>query len=146
MVQVVFIRETALRKELARSPSSYVPKGYEKTPIQETREYAPTTQEVFKDTQIPKSTFDSEHILKKTFPQHKKETIQPSNQTSNQTSKFTPDAMISAAKLIQHSLENGLVPHWDADNPPSAKLALKLGFSEPEEYNGYYWLAPQEEE
>jgi predicted GNAT family acetyltransferase len=49
-------------------------------------------------------------------------------------------AMISAARLIQHSLENGLVPHWDADNPQSAKLATKLGFSEPEEYNGYYWL------
>lgn len=49
-------------------------------------------------------------------------------------------AMISAAKLIQYSLENGLTPHWDADNPPSAKLATKLGFSNPEEYNIYYWL------
>jgi len=50
-------------------------------------------------------------------------------------------AMISAAALIQYSLENGMVPHWDADNPPSAKLATKLGFSEPEEYNAYYWIS-----
>ncbi|MGY5876956.1 MAG: GNAT family N-acetyltransferase [Candidatus Thorarchaeota archaeon] len=50
-------------------------------------------------------------------------------------------AMISAARLIQYCLENGMIPHWDADNPPSAKLATKLGFTQPEEYNGYYWLA-----
>ena len=49
-------------------------------------------------------------------------------------------AMISAAALIQYSLEKELVPHWDADNPPSAKLASKLGFTKPEEYNAYYWL------
>lgn len=49
-------------------------------------------------------------------------------------------AMISAARLIQHSLKNGMLPHWDADNPPSAKLAIKLGFSNPEEYNAYYWI------
>ena len=49
-------------------------------------------------------------------------------------------AMISAAKLIQYSLENGMIPHWDADNPPSAKLAIKLGFTKPEEYNAFYWI------
>ncbi|MHA1908097.1 MAG: GNAT family N-acetyltransferase [Candidatus Thorarchaeota archaeon] len=52
-------------------------------------------------------------------------------------------AMISAARLIQYSLENGMIPHWDADNPPSAKLATKLGFSNPEEYNAYYWMSQQ---
>ena len=86
------IRETALKQELSRSPSSYVLSEYKKTPIQETQAYSPATQSVFKGTQIPKSTFDSEYILKKTFPSPKKETIQPSNQTS----KFTPEAMISA--------------------------------------------------
>ncbi|NHJ48434.1 MAG: GNAT family N-acetyltransferase [Asgard group archaeon] len=49
-------------------------------------------------------------------------------------------AMISCAKLIEYSLYNDLVPHWDADNEPSAKLAIKLGFTQPEKYNGYIWL------
>ena len=49
-------------------------------------------------------------------------------------------AMISSAALIQYSLENGLEPHWDADNEPSAKLALKLGFTKPEKYNAYIWM------
>lgn len=49
-------------------------------------------------------------------------------------------AMISCARLIEYSLLQGLVPHWDADNEPSAKLALKLGFIKPEKYNAYYWL------
>ncbi|MFW9920640.1 MAG: GNAT family N-acetyltransferase [Candidatus Thorarchaeota archaeon] len=49
-------------------------------------------------------------------------------------------AMIPAAKLIKHSLEMGLVPHWDADNPPSAKLATKLGFTDPDVYQTHFWL------
>ncbi|MBK5112662.1 MAG: GNAT family N-acetyltransferase [Candidatus Heimdallarchaeota archaeon] len=49
-------------------------------------------------------------------------------------------AMISCAKLIEYSLQQGLVPHWDADNEPSAKLALKLGFTEPEKYHAYFWF------
>ena len=53
-------------------------------------------------------------------------------------------AMISCARLIEYSLKEGLVPHWDADNEPSAKLALKLGFTEPEKYNAYYWIEKQE--
>ncbi len=48
--------------------------------------------------------------------------------------------MISCASLIEYSLLQGLVPHWDADNEPSAKLAIKLGFSNPEKYNAYYCL------
>ena len=49
-------------------------------------------------------------------------------------------AMIVCAKLIQYSLEKNLIPHWDADNEPSTKLALKLGFTKPERYDAYYWL------
>lgn len=48
-------------------------------------------------------------------------------------------AMLACAKLIQYSLERGLIPHWDADNPPSARLAKKLGFTQPEEYRTYHW-------
>ena len=51
--------------------------------------------------------------------------------------------MIVCAKLIQYSLENNLIPHWDADNEPSAKLALKLGFTSPERYNAYYWYVEE---
>lgn len=49
-------------------------------------------------------------------------------------------ALIICAKLIEYSLQNDLIPHWDADNEPSAKLALKLGFSQPEKYNAYYLI------
>ena len=49
-------------------------------------------------------------------------------------------AMISCAKLIEYSLQEELIPHWDADNEPSAKLAMKLGFTKPEKYNAYYWF------
>ncbi len=49
-------------------------------------------------------------------------------------------AMITAAQLIKHSLVTGLTPHWDADNQPSAKLATRLGFSDPEEYQTYFWI------
>jgi len=49
-------------------------------------------------------------------------------------------AMISCARLIEYSLQNNLIPHWDADNDPSAKLALKLGFIEPEQYDAYFWI------
>ena len=49
-------------------------------------------------------------------------------------------AAIVCAKLIEYSLQNNLVPHWDADNEPSAKLAIKLGFSNPEKYYAYFWI------
>ena len=48
-------------------------------------------------------------------------------------------AMINSAKLIDYSLEKGLIPHWDADNEPSAKLAKKLKFIKPEHYETYFW-------
>lgn len=54
-------------------------------------------------------------------------------------------ATIVCARLIQYSLENGMTPHWDADNEPSAALAKKLGFIKPEKYNAYFWLDEQEQ-
>ena len=49
-------------------------------------------------------------------------------------------ATIICAKLIEYSLQNNLEPHWDADNEPSAKLAIKLGYTNPEKYFAYYWI------
>ena len=48
-------------------------------------------------------------------------------------------ALIICAKLIEYSLSKGLISHWDADNEPSAQLALKLGFTKPEKYFSYFW-------
>jgi GNAT superfamily N-acetyltransferase len=39
-----------------------------------------------------------------------------------------------AATLILHCLNHGIEPCWDAHNPPSAQLALQLGFGEPRPY------------
>lgn len=47
-------------------------------------------------------------------------------------------ATIVCATLIKYSLENGFIPHWDADNKPSVNLALKLGYTNPVQY-GYYF-------
>lgn len=41
------------------------------------------------------------------------------------------------AALIKESLEKGITPHWDADNEISAKLALKLGFTDPINYSAF---------
>jgi GNAT superfamily N-acetyltransferase len=48
-------------------------------------------------------------------------------------------ATMASAALIEHSLENGLEPHWDAQNEPSIKMALKLGYTDPVQYDIYYW-------
>ena len=48
-------------------------------------------------------------------------------------------ATIASAALIEHSLENGLEPHWDAQNEPSIKIAIKLGYTDPVQYDIYYW-------
>ena len=45
----------------------------------------------------------------------------------------------ACASLIKESLERGLTPNWDADNEISAKLALKLGFTDPEHYYAYIY-------
>ncbi|NHJ46511.1 MAG: GNAT family N-acetyltransferase [Asgard group archaeon] len=43
-------------------------------------------------------------------------------------------ATLVAAYLIEYSLENGFDPRWDAANKPSVALALKLGYTNPEDY------------
>lgn len=43
-------------------------------------------------------------------------------------------ATVVSAHLISYSLENGYDPRWDAANKPSVELALKLGYTDPEEY------------
>jgi len=43
-------------------------------------------------------------------------------------------ATAACAALIEHSLENGLIPHWDAQDERSVNLALKLGYVNPERY------------
>ena len=47
-------------------------------------------------------------------------------------------ATIVGAALIEYALENGLVPHWDAQNEISVELAKKLGYTDPERYEAYY--------
>lgn len=47
-----------------------------------------------------------------------------------------------SAALILWALENRLTPHWDAANPESRALALKLGFTPRGEYQAYYVVEP----
>ena len=49
-------------------------------------------------------------------------------------------ATIACAKLNEYCLKRGISPHWDAENDESVKLALKLGFINPEPYHCYFWL------
>ncbi len=46
-------------------------------------------------------------------------------------------ARAAAAAMIEHCLDCGLEPCWDAHNPISAALATKLGFVEPKPYTAY---------
>jgi GNAT superfamily N-acetyltransferase len=43
-----------------------------------------------------------------------------------------------ASRLVLECLRRGLRPNWDAANPESCRLALKLGFKFVETYNAYY--------
>lgn len=52
-------------------------------------------------------------------------------------------AITMAANLLRDSLERGLDPHWDAANPESLALALKLGYKFAGEYSAYYINAEQ---
>ncbi|MFW9848921.1 MAG: GNAT family N-acetyltransferase [Candidatus Thorarchaeota archaeon] len=49
-------------------------------------------------------------------------------------------ATVACAALIENGLSNGMVPHWDAANPASVKLAEKLGYSNPDPYDVFYWM------
>jgi len=46
-------------------------------------------------------------------------------------------ATAAASAMIEHCLERGLEPCWDAHNEVSAALATKLGFVEPRPYTAY---------
>lgn len=45
-----------------------------------------------------------------------------------------------AARLLCWCLERGLEAHWDAANPESCALALKLGYQPLGSYLAYYLL------
>lgn len=47
-------------------------------------------------------------------------------------------AIALAARLIRWCLEQGFEPHWDAANPESCKLAMKLGYSPAGSYEAHY--------
>ncbi|MDF1540312.1 MAG: GNAT family N-acetyltransferase [Candidatus Thorarchaeota archaeon] len=49
-------------------------------------------------------------------------------------------ATIVCAALIEDALLKGITPNWDAANQPSVHLALKLGYTNPDPYDVYYWL------
>ncbi len=51
-------------------------------------------------------------------------------------------ASIVCASLIIYALENNVVPHWDAATEASVQLALKLGYTDPYEWNLFYLKAP----
>ena len=46
------------------------------------------------------------------------------------------------AALMVYALENDIVPHWDAVNDTSVQLALKLGYTDPYEWNVFYLKPP----
>ncbi|MEX2228500.1 MAG: GNAT family N-acetyltransferase, partial [Dehalococcoidia bacterium] len=43
----------------------------------------------------------------------------------------------AGARLVEHCLDHGLEPCWDAHNPPSTALAEQLGFVDPQRYAGW---------
>lgn len=47
-----------------------------------------------------------------------------------------------ASCLLLESLRHGLRPNWDAANPESCRLALKLGYVFKASYDAYYYPAP----
>ncbi|MFX0095468.1 MAG: GNAT family N-acetyltransferase [Candidatus Hodarchaeota archaeon] len=49
-------------------------------------------------------------------------------------------ATLLSAVLIEYCFEHNIAPCWDAANQVSTKLALKLGYSDPQEYEVYYWV------
>jgi GNAT superfamily N-acetyltransferase len=46
-------------------------------------------------------------------------------------------ASATAAAMIEHCIDVGLEPSWDAHNDMSAALATKLGFINPQPYTAY---------
>lgn len=52
-------------------------------------------------------------------------------------------ATFLAANLLMWCLENNLDPHWDAANPESCKLALKLGYRPSGSYEAFRLMPPE---
>ena len=48
-------------------------------------------------------------------------------------------AVATCAKVIEYCLERDRKPNWNASNEISVRLALKLGFTDPERYKTYFW-------
>jgi len=48
-------------------------------------------------------------------------------------------ATLAAAACVEHGIEGGLTPHWhcDEENRPSIRVAEKVGFSNPKQYQVY---------
>ncbi|TFG94461.1 GNAT family N-acetyltransferase [Candidatus Thorarchaeota archaeon] len=53
-------------------------------------------------------------------------------------------ATIVSSALILYALERGFIPHWDAANDISVKLALKLGYSNPYPWEAFYLKKPED--
>jgi hypothetical protein len=52
-------------------------------------------------------------------------------------------ATIVSSALILHALDKGYIPHWDAANEISVKLALKLGYTDPFSWEAFYIKTPE---
>lgn len=52
-------------------------------------------------------------------------------------------ATVVSSALIIDALERGFVPHWDAANEISVKLALKLGYTDPYPWEALYRKKPE---
>jgi RimJ/RimL family protein N-acetyltransferase len=55
-------------------------------------------------------------------------------------SKYRRKGLATAvsATLLVHALEHDLVPHWDTENEISVRLALRLGYINPEPYESFF--------
>jgi RimJ/RimL family protein N-acetyltransferase len=55
-------------------------------------------------------------------------------------------ATVVGAALIEYALENCLTPNWDAQTQISVKLAQKLGYTNPEPYEAFIRVKPEDRE
>lgn len=53
-------------------------------------------------------------------------------------------ATIVSSALILFALERGFIPHWDAANEISVKLAFKLGYTNPFPWEAFYLKKPED--
>ncbi|MFW9862208.1 MAG: GNAT family N-acetyltransferase [Candidatus Thorarchaeota archaeon] len=55
-------------------------------------------------------------------------------------------ATVVGAALLEYALDNGITPYWDAQTQISVKLALKLGYTNPESYELFIRAKPEDKE